>query len=373
MRSTGTKALVASLALFAGAATACGGDDGGSAATTTAAATGGTAAGSGASSGGANTDPCGFDQALIDAAKKEGSVNVVGAYFEADAKIVGDIFKEAYDIEFVYNRQPTADAVQQVETALEAGATTVDAAWLAEPSTFVKWTTEGKVVKLDPPNADQFVDGLRDVARYSVPTSTIPMGVLYNSSRVDKEELAGSWKEFLEKRGDKVVALANPSNSGSSLSYHYVLSKELGADYLTTFKGKKNHITESGTTLTQLTLTGEVDFAIPGYESEVVKARKTGEPLEVFYFDEVVPATVTEIGVLTKAPHPNAGKLFAEFLVCETVQNRLKDIGQRPAIKGAPFADGLQDLSSKKIVAPDIPDMIAKRATVTAQFDAATK
>ena len=37
-----------------------------------------------------STDECGFDQATIDAAKKEGSVNVVGANFEEDAKKIGD-------------------------------------------------------------------------------------------------------------------------------------------------------------------------------------------------------------------------------------------------------------------------------------------
>jgi iron(III) transport system substrate-binding protein len=370
MRSKRLGALIGSLAVFAGVAAACGGDDGDSAATTTAAAASGAAATPGGASGG---DACGFDQALVDAAKKEGSVEVVGALFEEDAKAVGALFKEAYGINLVYNRQPTADAVQQVETALEAGAKPVDAAWLAEPSSFVKWTEEAKITKLDPPNGDAIIDGLRDPKRGSLPVSTIPMGILYNSSRLDEADVASSWKEFVDTRGDKVVALANPNNSGSSLSFHYVMSEALGPDYLSSFKGKKNHITESGTTLTQLTLTGEVDLAIPGYESEVVKARKTDEPLDVYYFDEVVPVTVSEIGVLAKAPHPNAGKLFAEFLLCETVQHRLRDVGQRPAIKGAPVADGLQDLSTRKIVAPDIPDMLAKRATVVAQFDAATK
>ena len=73
--------------------------------------------------------------------------------------------------------------------------------------------------------------------------------------------------------------------------------------------------------------------------------------------------------MLTKAPHPNAGKLFAEFLVCDTVQNTLgQDLGQRPVLKDAPLAEGLQDLSTHDIVAPDIPDMIAKRATVIQRF-----
>ena len=328
-----------------------------------------TAPGGSAGTGAANTDECGFDQAAIDAAKKEGSVNVVGAYFEEDAKKIGDLFDEAYGVKLVYNRQPTADAVQQVESQLEAGALSVDAAWLAEPSSFVKWTTENKVVQLDPPNADAFIDGVRDPARYSLPTSTVTMGVLYNPSRIKKEDVPTSWAELNEKRGDTVIGMANPANSGSSLSYHYVLGEELGPDYLKPFEGKNNHITESGTTLTQLTLTGEVDLAIPGYESEVVKARKTGEPLEVSYLDEVVPATVTEVGVLAKAPHPNAGKLFAEFLVCDIVQKTLgQDLGQRPVLKDAPLAEGLQDLSTHDIVAPDIPDMIAKRATVIQRF-----
>ena len=66
---------------------------------------------------------------------------------------------------------------------------------------------------------------------------------------------------------------------------------------------------------------------------------------------------------------PEAKKLFAEFLVCDTVQKTLgQDLGQRPVLKDAPLAEGLQDLSTHDIVAPDIPDMIAKRATVIQRF-----
>jgi iron(III) transport system substrate-binding protein len=349
---------------FALAAAACGGDDSASGSAGATASEGGSRA--------ASADPCGFDPALVEAARAEGDILVTGAPAESDGIFLGDLFKETYGIGLTYNRQPTADAVQQIEASLEANAVRVDAVLLAEPSAFVTWTEKGLLAELDVPNADKFVPGIRDESRMSIPYVLAAQGVTYNSSKFDKEELPKTWDELVTTRDGKVFAFANPANSGSGLSFHHVMQREVGEDYMASFAGTKNLVTESALTLNQMVLTGEADFGMPGIESEAIKAQEAGEPFAIFYLD-VVPVGTAEAGALVGGPKPNAGKLFAQFTTCQIVQDRINEIGFRSVLTDVPPPEGLEDVSAKKQVPVDVAMLMDTRAEVIARFDEGTK
>ncbi len=336
---------------------------------TTGGTTGGTAAGSDASGG--DVDDCGIENSVIDAAKEEGEVVYFSPAADDQLQETANRFKDAYGINVSANRQPTGDLIQQVDTALEAGSVPADVVSLSEPSGFITWTEEGVVKQFDIPNVDDIIDGLHDPARYSYPTTFLVFGIMYNEANTDAADLPTSWAEFPEQVGDHVTAWGNPGSSGSALANWYGIESELGTEYLDGFTDKENLVTDSSLTLNQLVLTGEADFAVPGIESEILRAAGTGEPLRIVYPEDFVPVVTGEIGILADSPHPNAALVFAQWMMCSASQDQTHTNGYRPALSTSPVPEGVPDLAELTLVPVDVPDLVERRQELVEAFDAA--
>ena len=59
--------------------------------------------------------------------------------------------------------------------------------------------------------------------------------------------------------------------------------------------------------------------------------KDAGEPIEIVYAPEGVPLVPGQAGVLKDAPHPNAARLFANFLFSQECQ-QLMGRRRRPAL-----------------------------------------
>ncbi|WP_166741622.1 ABC transporter substrate-binding protein [Cumulibacter soli] len=313
---------------------------------------------------------CGIDQEVLDKATEEGQVVYFSPSADDQLQRISQKFNAATGIEVSVNRQPTGDLIQQVDTSLEAGTVPADVVGLAEPSGFIKWTDEGVLEEFEVPNADDFVDGLKDPNRYSYPNSLLLFGIQYNETLLEGS-VPETWDALSGDLDGRIVAFGNPASSGSALAATYGITQTMGDEYLATFAGADTTITDSSLTLNQLILTGEADFAVPGIESEVMRAASGGEPLKMIYPEEGVPATTGEIGVLADAPHPNAGLVFAQWILCSAYQDQIKDEGYRPVLKDSPAPDGVPPLEDLTIVTVDVPDLLATRDEVIANFDEA--
>jgi iron(III) transport system substrate-binding protein len=350
-------------------AAACGDDADDGASATTAAAS---AAGQTTAAGGAGEARCGASPALVAAAQEEGEVVLFGGgHTREGGEMVAQMFEDAYGISVTVNRQPSGDIVQQVEASLEAGAAAADVVSLADVSTFIRWNEEGIITDAEVPNVDQLIEGIVDPSRPSLPYAVSPLGVVYNSARIDPSEAPTSWAE-LKDLGGKVLAHANPSTSGTAVSFMYMASEAAGEDYYDAFEGQDILITDSALALNQLVLTGEADYGAPAIESEVTRAKANGEPLEIIYPEEGVPVFSSELAALTDAPHPNAAKLLVQYHLCEEFQDELAGLGGRPALLGAPSPEGLPDMADWTIVTVDVGALSERREALIQQFEAIT-
>lgn len=356
-------------ALFALVAAACGGDDGDEDASAI------TGQGSGAgqtTAGGEGDETCGADPGLVAAAQEEGEVVLFGGgHTREGGEAVAEMFEDAYGISVTVNRQPSGDVIQQVEASLEAGAVVADVVSLADVSTFIRWDEEGIITDAEVPNVDQLIDGIVDPSRASLPYAVSPLGIVYNSARTDPSEAPTSWAEFSDL-GGKVLAHANPSTSGTALSFMYMAAKAAGDAYYDGFKGQDILITDSALALNQLVLTGEADYGAPAIEAEVARAKANGEPLEIIYPSEGVPVFSSELAALTEAPHPNAAKLLVQYHLCEEYQENVAELGGRPALVGVASPEGLPDMADWTIVTVDVNELGTRRDALVQQFEAIT-
>jgi iron(III) transport system substrate-binding protein len=84
------------------------------------------------------------------------------------------------------------------------------------------------------------------------------------------------------------------------------------------------------TLLTNLVASGEVPLALTVYNFTAEQLKRKGAPLDWFVIPPVV-ARANGLALARRAPHPNAARLYYEFILGEEGQQILHDRGFMPA------------------------------------------
>jgi len=93
---------------------------------------------------------------------------------------------------------------------------------------------------------------------------------------------------------------------------------------------------------------GERPIAVDGGDYTFYQDKKKGNPIEIVYPKEGVPLVVSPSAITSFAPHPNAAKLFTDFIFSRELQQVLADseglYAGHPDVKYPPDRPKLSDL-----------------------------
>ena len=70
---------------------------------------------------------------------------------------------------------------------------------------------------------------------------------------------------------------------------------------------------------------GERPIAVNGGDYTFYQAKKKGNPVEIVFPKEGVPLVVSPSAITSFAPHPNAAKIFTDFIFSRQLQQVLAD------------------------------------------------
>lgn len=149
-----------------------------------------------------------------------------------------------------------------------------------------------------------------------IPDAYITKHVAFNTKLMSASDMPQTWDGYLDPRFKGKMAM--DTNSGEwTAGIIIAMGKQPARSFLEKL-AKQNIILVTGTTLrTEQLASGEFPVMLDGYGHSLKESIDGGKPIQV-----VVPppgGTVTAIpdmsGLLTRAPHPNAARLFVEFLL----------------------------------------------------------
>jgi iron(III) transport system substrate-binding protein len=278
-----------------------------------------------------------WDETLA-AARKEGKVVVTGPPDAQVRKVLPAVFKERYGItlEYLGGRSSEMAAKLRAERAAGAKLYTVDvmvggaqtmstilhAEKMIDPIKPLlilpdvvdgsKWKS-GKLDFIDP--EQQYV--LR-IANTVTPLFHI------NTREVKASEFRSS-KDLLDPKWRGKLAFMDPTVPGTGSNHAAQLYVQLGEDYVKRlYIDQKPLLTRDTRQLTDWLARGNPPI-VTGAEDEPVEAlRREGLPLQAIYSLPDVPATVTAgfglVAMLKNAPHPNASKIFVNWIASKEGQ-----------------------------------------------------
>jgi len=286
-----------------------------------------------AATGAASAAAGGFNEAaeeqkLYDAATaaNETEVNLYSSINEEEAKPLLDIWAKHFPkIKANYIRGSETALISKVLTEGQAGKNTFD---VLATTTSQLIVPAGLALKYFPPNASLVRDDLKDKDGYWFSIYSNWSVVQYNTNKVKKGDIK-TYEDFLKPQFKGQIIIDR-----SDYDWYAGMINTLGQDKADTLI--KNIIKTNGVTLidghgtvNDKVTAGEFAVALSNYVNQPERSKRQGGPTD---WVAIEPVTITASGkvvVDSKAPHPNAAKLMANFLASTDAQKYLASRGRQ--------------------------------------------
>ena len=273
------------------------------------------------------------DQALIDAAKKEGELNwyttqIVNQYVRPAITA----FEKKYGIKVNYFRANATDIALKVSTESKAGKVLADV--VDGTATSVMLMREGHIMQWVPPNTANFDKQFVDANGYWVASNFYVLTPGINTEMVKKADAPKTYADLLDpKWKGKMVWNATPSASaapGFVGTVLFTMGEEKGMDYLKAL-AKQNvaSVATSGRQVLDQVISGEYPLALQIFNNHASISAGLGAPTTWVPLETSL-AVIATISITKATTKPNAAKLFMEFVTSEEGQKLLAEAGELP-------------------------------------------
>jgi iron(III) transport system substrate-binding protein len=145
-------------------------------------------------------------------------------------------------------------------------------------------------------------------------------GIAYNTDKVPAGEAPKVWKDIIDPKWRNAIS-CKISASGVQYVAWYTLGKIYGFDFWKEFAAQKPKAFDSRTQLfDRLSKADDKVCSLAEYAAVVLYKGKKA-PIEFVMPPDGVPATPTVCGIVDKAPHPNAARLYMDWMMSQRGQN----------------------------------------------------
>jgi iron(III) transport system substrate-binding protein len=287
---------------------------------------------------------------LVDAANKEGTVNFYTSIDVAVAEKMAAACTARYpNIKLQVERSGAERILQRLMQEYGSNVRNADVIESSDITSFIDWKQRGWLAQFVPqdvgklwPKEECDPDG-----RFASVRAHLAV-IGYNTRQVKPEDAPKSFADLLSPRWRMRMVKANPSYSGTIVTATYALSRALGWEYFEKLAQQRVMQVQSSTEPPKKVVQGERSIMVDGNEYNAFFLKEAGEPIEIVYAAEGSPVVPGQAGVLEAAPHPNAARLFANFLFSRECQQLMVDVGGlrsfHPEVKLKPGRTPLADI-----------------------------
>ena len=135
----------------------------------------------------------------------------------------------------------------------------------------------------------------------------------YNSSKVKPEDAPKKWTDLLDPKWKGKVSTGHPGFSGYVGTWVLSMKLKYGWSYFEKLEKNKPQIGRSiNDTVTALNA-GERQVAA-GADGSTLYSANRGNPLAIIYPEDDAITIIAPTAILANSKHPNAAKLFMEYL-----------------------------------------------------------
>lgn len=268
------------------------------------------------------------ERTLAEAARKEGKVVLYSTLTVNDARALGDAFERKYGVKVLPWRGGSDKIVQRLLAESHSRRHDADVVEMNGPQMEILYRE-----KLLQPFDSPVLADIPAVAiaphRHYVADRLAFYVLAYNTNLVKPDEAPRTFEDVLQPKWRGKLAIESTDVVWFAAVVK-AMGEAKGLDYFRRLAGMQPQIRTGHILVAELVAAGEIPVALNAYNNNIETLVKKGAPVA---WRPLQPAfgRPSSIGIAAGAPHPNAARLFMEFVLSREGQEVLKRLNRVPS------------------------------------------
>ena len=302
---------------------------------------------------------------LHKAAQKEGTLTWYAVPMTtSSAERVAKAFTKTYPgVEVNVVRTTAQVAYQRVLQEIQANSVQCDVITSTVVAQYLQLKTDGELLQYTPGSAATMIDV--PYVRKLDPDGTYFASVVYlttlfdNTAKVKPDEAPAAWSDLTKPAWKSQIALAHPGFSGTAGVWAVAMQKMYGDDFFRQMEKNKPTISRSIIDAMTSVASGGSKIGVGG-DYNARQSAAGGNPIAIVYPSDGSIPSISPSAILKKSPHPNAAKLFMEFLLSADMSRVMTEEYYQSLHEAVPSRPGIKKLTEIKTVLPSDDEMTDK-------------
>ncbi|MBI4523668.1 MAG: extracellular solute-binding protein [Deltaproteobacteria bacterium] len=265
---------------------------------------------------------------LREMAEAEGRVVFYATMNTSDAKALTDGFKQVYPkIDAQFFRSVDAQMMEKILTEARAGRPLWD---VVSVTSFYGHVLKkrGMLAPYDSAERKYYREGYKDPQGMWTSTYTNYAVFGYNTGLVPRASVPRSHTDLLKPEWKGQIGLEGRAYEWFATVVSR-MGEEKGLKFMRSLAQQQAQTRTGRTLIAQLVAAGEFRGALTAYSQNYENLKLTSAPVEWVALDPVF-ANIHPTGLAAKAPHPNAGRLFIDFILSKRGQEIIRALKRIP-------------------------------------------
>ena len=259
------------------------------------------------------------DPAVVEGAKREGKLVIYTGVERAAAQVVVSAFEKKYPfIAAETVRASSSKLATRLDAEIEANRVQGDLIELSLLYLTTGLRRRGEILQYDSPEYAQYP------REYSAPGYWAASGlsniiILLNTRKVDEANVPQSWWDLAKPYWKDKLTIDNLEVSGTGYNWLIALvdNEGIGWKFIEALGKNKPGLERGHAGMAQKVAAGEYAGAaeMADFHLKNIRDAATSVPVRGVWPKEGVPSEPWTTAILKRAPHPNAARLFLDFLL----------------------------------------------------------
>jgi iron(III) transport system substrate-binding protein len=310
-------------------------------------------------------------QDAVDAskAKAEGKVVWYTSTPIEEAQRIGELFRQETGITVEVFRSGGSQILSRFQQEIGAGRIAVDVLTHSDPAAARAMAKKGMLVPFRPKNFDSVPDAAKAADGAFIGQRLNMMTHYLRTDKVSPADEPKTWDDLTLPKYKGKLAMADPSFTSLQVSVVGTMSKLRGWSFYEKLRQNDVMIAPGNQQVADLIKRGERVIAVGALDSYAADLKAAGHPVKTLYPADGVFIIPSPTAVIKGSLNPNAAKLFAEFMIGDTVQNLFPADGGYSVRTDIRAPQGSPDLKTLKIVAVDDDYIEKETPRIKKQFN----
>ena len=312
--------------------------------------------------------PAAWGADVMEMAKKEGKVVWYSSISLPIAQEVCNAYnKKGTGIECVLHRSGSGKLYTRWRNEAKANIHEADILHTSNIGHFVSLKKANAIVPYAPKGIDKFNPNFVEKGHYWHVLRSSVYQPAYNTSKVSAADAPKTWEDLLDPKWKGKLVQAHPSYSGFVSVGMAALVKTFGWEFIDKLAEQKPRIVQSAVDSTAYIVRGEALAGATATYNNFGPMKK-GEPIALVNPPQGLPFIVSPQAIFAKAPHPNAAKVFSDWLFSVEAQQILVNHGLYSGHPDVTYPKGLIPLKELKLIVVSPEESVEMREPVRKRF-----